>query len=352
MSGAGPKTGALYALASAALFGASTPLSKLLLARIDPWMLAGLLYLGAGLGLFAFRLIRGRVAGESTRSLSRSEWFWLSGAIAAGGVAAPILMMYGLAATSAASVSLLLNLEAVFTAILAWSVFRESTDRRVAMGLGFIVVGAVVLSWRGSVAFGGAMGPIAIAGACLLWALDNNFTRNVALADPVRIVTIKGVVAGATNIALASALGANLPGIDEIAVAGTVGFFGYGVSLVLFVVALRHVGTARTGAYFATAPFVGAALSVVVLAEPVTVALIVAGSLMAVGTWLHLTERHEHEHEHKPTVHEHEHVHDEHHRHKHAPGDPPAEPHTHVHRHARIRHRHPHYPDAHHLHGH
>jgi hypothetical protein len=151
---------------------------------------------------------------------------------------------------------------------------------------------------------------------------------------------------------LALALGAHLPSLPVIAGAGIVGFLGYGVSLVLFVLALRHLGTARTGAYFSTAPFIGAILAIALLHEPFTARLAIAGALMAIGLYFHLTEAHEHEHSHETLDHEHAHVHDEHHRHAHAANDPPGEPHTHWHHHEPLRHKHPHYPDLHHRHGH
>jgi drug/metabolite transporter (DMT)-like permease len=247
---------------------------------------------------------------------------------------------------------LLLNLEAVFTALLAWFVVRESTGPRVVVGLAAIVAGAIVLSWQGPMSVAGVTGPLAVAGACLLWAVDNNLTRKVALSDPLQVAMIKGLAAGVVNVALALAGGMSLPGVKVLVAAGIVGFFGYGLSLALFVLALRHVGAARTGAYFATAPFIGAAVSVAALGEPVTMALIAAGVLMALGTWFHLTERHEHEHVHEPLSHTHRHVHDEHHQHAHVSTDPTGEPHAHRHTHARLKHRHPHYPDAHHRHGH
>lgn len=344
--------GAAYALASAVLFGASTPVAKALVAHVGPWLLAGLLYLGAGFGLLALRLVWRRPRGQHEAPLAGRDWRWLMGATVAGGIAAPVLLMVGLARTPAATASLLLNLEAVFTALLAWFVARESSGPRVVAGLAAIVAGAIVLSWQGSMNVAGLAGPLAVAGACLLWAVDNNLTRKVALSDPLQVAMIKSLAAGAVNVALALASGMSPPGVKILAAAGIVGFFGYGLSLALFVLALRHVGTARTGAYFATAPFIGALAAVAALGEPVTLALIVAGALMALGTWLHLTERHEHEHVHEPLIHTHRHTHDAHHQHAHTSSDPASEPHTHRHTHARLKHRHPHYPDAHHRHGH
>lgn len=347
-----PLTGVAYALVAAALFGASTPFAKLLLGEgVAPVLLAGLLYLGSGCGLGLWWLVRSRrVTGEA--SLTRADLPWLAGAIAAGGVAGPVLLMLGLAATPASTASLLLNLEGVFTALLAWFVFGENFDRRIALGMLAIMAGGVVLSWAGRPEAGVPWGPLAVAGACLCWAIDNNLTRQVSAADPVQIVAAKGLVAGAVNTAIAFATGAAVPNVPAVLGATGVGFVGYGVSLACFVLALRHLGTARTGAYFSTAPFVGAAVSLLVFREGVSLPLAAAGALMGLGVYLHLTERHEHEHEHAEVTHEHAHVHDEHHQHAHGPDDPPGEPHAHPHRHAPVRHSHPHFPDLHHRHEH
>jgi drug/metabolite transporter (DMT)-like permease len=344
------------ALAAALLFGASTPGAKLLVGGIAPVMLAGLLYAGAGIGLAA--VIAGRALlkrGPSARLvwLSRGDLPWLAGAIAAGGVVGPVLLMAGLATTGGAQASLLLNLEGVFTALLAWFLFRENFDRRIAAGMALIVAGGVLLSWEPqSDVAGVSVGALAIAGACACWALDNNLTRRVSANDALLIACIKGLAAASVNISLALALGDSLPALPRLAAAGALGFFGYGVSLALFVVALRHLGTARTGAYFSSAPFFGALLSVGLLGETLSWPLLAAGALMAAGVWLHLTERHEHEHEHAPLSHTHPHRHDEHHRHLHDFAWDGSEPHTHLHRHRRLRHSHPHYPDLHHRHEH
>lgn len=346
--------GPAYALAAAVLFGASTPFAKQLLTQVDAWMLAGLLYLGAGLGLMAVRMVRRRVSilEAAEAPIAGAQWGWLAGAILAGGVIGPVLLMVGLVAMPASSASLLLNLEVVFTALLAWFVFRENFDRRIALGMIFIAAGAVVLSWQGRLAFGDILGPAAITGACFAWALDNNLTRKVSLGDATQITMLKGLVAGILNIALALMLGAPWPGASLALLAGVIGLFGYGLSLVLFVLALRHIGSARTGAYFAVAPFVGVAIAIVGFAEAISVQFVIAGAAMALGIWLHLTERHDHEHGHEPMTHAHRHVHDAHHRHEHEPIDPPGEPHSHAHQHGPIRHRHPHYPDTHHMHDH
>jgi drug/metabolite transporter (DMT)-like permease len=339
------------ALVAAALFGASTPFAKLLLGAVSPWLLAGLLYLGSGIGLAAAAGLRALIgAAPAEAPLRRVDLPWLAAAVGAGGVIAPVLLLRGLAQSGAAAAALLLNLEGLFTLAIAWLVLRENVDRRILLGAAAILAGAALLSWQP--AFGVGEGAIAIAGACLFWAVDNNLTRRISGADPLQIAAVKGSVAGIVNLALALVQGAPWPGAGIALLAGAVGLAGYGVSLVLFVVALRHLGTARTTAYFSTAPFIGAVLALALLGEPVTAALLTAAALMAAGLWLHLTERHEHRHEHAPLAHEHRHVHDLHHRHRHAPADPPGEPHSHLHVHPRLVHSHPHYPDLHHRHEH
>jgi drug/metabolite transporter (DMT)-like permease len=343
-------TGVQAALVSALLFGAGTPLAKLLLAdEVSPILLAGLLYTGSGLGLGLYRLIRkpGRVR------IARNEVAPLVGAIFFGGLAGPVLLMVGLANMPASGASLLLNAEAVFTAVLAWFVFKENFDRRIALGMIAIVAGAVVLSVPSGANFGSPWPSLAILGACLCWGLDNNLTRKVALNDATWLAAIKGGVAGPVNLLLAFTLGAQLPSAFNIAAAMLVGLVAYGISLVLFIVGMRHVGTARAGAYYSVAPFFGAVLALL-LGEPLTWPLIIAAALMAIGVWLHLTETHEHTHTHEPLTHEHWHVHDEHHQHQHEPGRevPDGVRHLHVHTHEAITHSHPHYPDAHHRHSH
>ena len=345
--------GVPVALASAALFGASTPLAKLLLGAVSPWMLAGLLYLGAGLGLALVRLVRAAGKGAPQEApLRRADLPWLAAVILTGGIAGPVLLMIGLAGIEAPAASLLLNLESVFTLMIAWFVFRENLDRRIALGAAAIMLGALLLSSPSFTAPRLGLAALAIAGACLAWAIDNNLTRKLSNADPLDVAMAKGLAAGSVNLALAAAWGGAWPEPATLLAAGLVGFFGYGVSLALFVLGLRHLGAARTSAYFATAPFIGAVLGFAIFGGPITLAFIAAAVLMAFGLIVHLAEQHSHEHVHEPMVHEHRHRHDPHHRHTHAPGDPPGEPHSHVHTHARLVHRHPHYPDLHHGHPH
>jgi drug/metabolite transporter (DMT)-like permease len=335
------------ALGAALLFGAGTPLAKWLLDAVSPWLLAGLLYLGSGLGLTLYRAL---MRAPAVR-LAQGDALWFAGAIFAGGIVGPVLLMLGLAGMPASGASLLLNAEGVFTALLAWFAFRENFDRRVALGMAAIAAGAIVLSWPGEARFAGPWPTLAVLGACLAWAFDNNLTRKISATDATWIAAVKGSVAGAVNLALAWSLGASLPALPAIAGAMTVGLFAYGVSLALFVVGLRHLGTARTGAYFSVAPFFGA-LVAVAMGDAVTPQLLAAGALMALGTWLHLTEHHEHEHAHPALLHDHEHSHDEHHRHEHEAAVAVGTRHRHPHWHEPLAHSHAHYPDEFHRHGH
>jgi drug/metabolite transporter (DMT)-like permease len=341
------KPGIVAALSSALLFGAGTPLAKMLLVNTSPWLMAGLLYLGSGIGLTVYRLL----LREPAVRLKRGDLLWLAAAIFTGGVLGPGLQMLGLTNMPASGASLLLNAEGVFTALLAWFVFRENLDKRIALGMGAILAGLLVLSWPGETKFAGVVPALCIIGACFCWALDNNFTRKVSLADATWIASWKGLVAGSVNLCLALTLGAKWPSLPHIAGSMVVGLFAYGASLALFVVGLRHLGTARTGAYFSVAPFFGAVLSIALLGESINAKLLAAGALMAIGLWLHLTEKHVHPHVHVAMDHEHEHVHDSHHQHEHPYPVAPGTVHTHLHHHEPVTHTHEHFPDVHHQHG-
>lgn len=334
-----PYTGILSALVAAVLFGATTPLAKLALSSAHPLIVAGLLYLGSGAGLAIWRTIlavSGKRRGETP--LSRTDLPWLAGAILAGGVVAPALLLLGLMTTFASAASLLLNLEAVATAVIAWLVFRENVDKRVGAGFACILLGGILLSLPQDGGIAISRGALLIAAACLFWGIDNNLTRKISGSDPSQIAMWKGLVAGVVNSGLALAIGARLPVAS--------------VTLVLFVQALRHLGAARTGAYFSTAPFAGAALAFALGQGRLDWAFCAAGALMFAGVWLHVTERHEHRHIHEPIEHGHLHFHDEHHQHHHSQFDPPGEPHAHRHKHRPLTHSHPHYPDIHHRHHH
>ena len=339
--------GVRAALLAALLFGAGTPLAKLLLGGLSPWLLAGLLYLGSGLGLMLYRTI----TGAPRAVVAKSDVVWLIGAIVAGGILAPLLLMAGLSSMRAASASLLLNAEGLFTTLLAWFAFRENFDQRILIGMLAILCGVVLLSWSDEARIASLLPSLSVLAACLLWGLDNNLTRKVSLADATWIASIKGLVAGTVNLCLAIVVGAALPSLPRIGAALLVGFLAYGVSLTLCVVGLRHLGTARTGAYFSVAPFFGALLAVA-MGEHLSLTLLVAGALMAFGIWLHLMESHEHSHTHDSLEHDHEHAHDEHHQHEHAEPVIAGVSHRHVHRHETLTHTHRHYPDAHHTHDH
>ncbi len=337
------------------LFGASTPFAKTLVGQMPPVALAGVLYLGSGIGLLACygarALVQRKAQGQPIR-LTRADVPWFAGAVAAGGIAGPLLLMVGLLSVSASSASLLLNMEGVLTSLLAWFVFKENVDRRIVIGMLLIVAAGVLLAFEQAPLAGLPWGALAIVGACLCWGIDNNLTRKVSASDPLQIAAAKGLVAGTVNLSIGLAMGATLPAAPTVLLAGVVGFCGYGLSLVLFVLALRHLGTARTGAYFSAAPFAGAALSLVLLGEVPGPLFWIAAALMGAGIWLHLTESHGHQHTHEALAHGHSHRHDAHHQHAHDFDWDGVEPHAHPHQHEPLTHVHAHYPDIHHRHGH
>jgi drug/metabolite transporter (DMT)-like permease len=351
MAKSGRETGITTALVSALLFGITTPVAKLLLPGTQPLLIAGLLYLGCGVGVSLLRLVQDR--GWSATGLKTRDWPWLGLTTLVGGIIAPALLMVGLSRADAASASLLLNLEVVFTAALAWLVFREPANPRVVWGLVAIFAGSLVLVGPTHFSTDHDLVPLLwVAAACLCWALDNNLTRKVSAADARVLTGVKGLVAGVMNTTLAFVLGATLPSAPHVLATLLLGFLGYGLSLVLFIVSLRHLGTARTGAYFATAPFIGAAGAMILSGTPGDATFWIAAGCMGVGVWLHVTESHEHEHTHNPMQHSHAHRHDEHHQHAHALAWDGKEPHAHEHEHGGLRHRHAHFPDIHHRHGH
>jgi drug/metabolite transporter (DMT)-like permease len=342
---------ALLALAAAALFGASTPLAKLLQADITPGLLAGLLYLGSGAGLALVKLSL-RLGRRTTEApLRASDLPWLAGAVASGGIAAPLLLMWGLAGTSASGVSLLLNLEGVLTVLIAALVFKEAVAGRIWFAACLMLAAGLLLGYGPRAGFGLSLRTLAVVAACALWALDNNLTRRISAADPVNIAMIKGLAAGAANTAAALAYGAHLPAALPLAGSLLLGWLAYGVSLVLYIVALRHLGSARAASHFSTAPFIGAAISIGLLGEPVSAGFVTAFLLMLAATWLVLTEQHGHAHVHESLAHEHLHTHDAHHQHAHD-GDAGPAPHSHPHRHEPLAHSHSHLPDPHHRHRH
>jgi drug/metabolite transporter (DMT)-like permease len=338
----------LQALLAAAMFGLSAPLAKLLLDRASPLFLAGLLYLGAG---FFLTVVRGVTRSRrSQRALALRERVILAGVILTGGVLAPPLLLWGLARSTASAASLLLNLEVVFTVLLAGVVFREHLGSRVIIASVLLAAGGVELGWP-SGHLDLPVASLAVAGASLLWAVDNNLTRLIADADATLVAQVKGLAAGAVNLALALTVGQAMPPPAPIAISLVLGAVSYGSSLVLFILAMRGLGAARTGAYFALAPFFGALGGVVLLGELVTDQLVLPAALMAAGVWLLIRERHSHRHRHEAGVHTHRHVHDQHHQHEHE-GWEGLEPHVHPHATGPLEHEHPHIHDRHHGHDH
>ena len=345
----GRQRGVLEALLAALLFGGATPFASRLVGDASPQVLAGLLYCGSGLVLGSSLIVR---PARREAPLTRRELPSLAGAIAFGGFLAPLLLMIGLRTTTAATASLLLNLEVVFTAVLAWVVFHEGFNRQVGIGLGLILIGGIVASWSSGGGFGITAGAVAVVGACGCWAIDNNLTQRVSAKDPRQIAAAKGIVAGGANLAIGLLVGGSMPHAGSIFSAVAIGVVGYGLSLMLFVTALRSLGSARTGAYFAVAPFVGVVVAIVVFGDQFSGRVLPAGALMMAGVWLSITERHEHAHTHETTRHKHQHTHDGEHTQSHPDTLPTSEPHVHEHLHDAVAHAHSHRPDIHHRHAH
>lgn len=341
--------GALCGLGAAALFGVSTPLAKLLLPKAGPLILAGLLYLGAGLGLATAGWLRRERSIRREARVGRADLGYLFGIVALGGIVGPVLMLYGLGRVSAVAGALALNLEAPFTILLAVLLFREHLGPRGTLASTLVVAGAIVLAYGPGDVRTDTLGVLAIAGACLSWALDNNLTQRLSLRDPIVVVRIKALGAGACVLGIALAIGERIRA-EILVPALLVGVTCYGVSIVLDMYALRLLGAAREATFFATAPFVGAVAAIPLLGERPGLAHLLSAALMGTGMFLLVRERHGHLHAHDQMDHDHAHVHDEHHRHEHE--SPVPEPHAHCHRHAALVHDHPHVPDLHHRHHH
>jgi drug/metabolite transporter (DMT)-like permease len=345
----------MQAILAAILFGASTPLSKLLLGEMDSIVLASLLYLGSGLGIGILVAARKYFAhSESTEAgIRRTDLPWLIGAVLVGGVAAPIILLFGLKYSSAASASLLLNFEGVATTIIAALVFKEAVGKRTVYAITLITLASVLLSWNAAANWEFSLGALGILGACTLWGLDNNFTRNISSKNPLVIVTIKGLGAGIFSLILALFLGKSIPGIAQILLTLLLGFICYGLSIALFILALRNLGVARTSTLFGIAPFVGMFISLLIFREAPQGLFFYSVPLMLIGAWLMLGEKHRHTHIHELLEHEHSHAHpDEHHAHEQTHSAPFIGLHSHKHMHEVVEHNHPHTPDLHHRHQH
>jgi drug/metabolite transporter (DMT)-like permease len=345
----------LQTLVAAALFGASAPLGKLLLGQIDPILLAGLLYLGCGTGVLLFRLFQ-RMGSPNIRReahLMRSDYRWLFSAVITGGILAPILLLFSLRETPASTASLLLNFETAATSAIAVVVFREALSGRILWVVLAVTVGSILLSWDASGEWGFSLGALGVLGACVLWGLENNLTRNISAKDPLTIVLIKGISAGTFSCVLALILGNPLPPALPILGAMVLGSLSYGLSIVLYIRAMRNLGAARTSAIFGTAPLAGVILSFVLFRETLTGLFIAAMLLMIFAMALLITEKHAHKHLHEAVVHDHRHRHDDgHHTHDHPGMVDRSFTHSHMHEHAAVEHEHPHLPDIHHRHAH
>ena len=343
--------GAVAGLLSAVLFGASVPITKRLLPDVRPTLLAGLLYLGGGLAVGWVRLVAGRRLAEA--GLSRADLPRVLVIVLLGGVVGPLGLVHGLQMVSGVSGALLLNLEGPLTVLVALTVFGEHLGRPAALGAGLVFVGACLLAVPGAGPSQARLpGILLLVLACAAWAVDNNVTQGLASKDPWQLVIAKTLGAGSAMVLVGSLSGAPFPGARLVLAALVLGGLSYGASVLLDAFALRLLGAAREAAFFATAPFAGALLSVPVLGERLGLAQLAAGGAMLLGVALLVRERHGHEHTHEAVEHSHRHVHDEHHRHEHPEGLDPGEPHAHPHRHAPLTHAHAHVSDAHHRHVH
>jgi len=343
----------IQALIAALLFGASAPLAKLLLGEVEPIPLAAFLYLGSGIGLLGIKLFQriNKQGINDEAQVEKSDFWWLLGAIVAGGVAAPITLLFSLKNTPAATASLLLNFEGVATTLIAFFAFKESISRRAWWAIALITIASIFLSINLNAEWGFSLGALGIIAACVLWGVDNNFTRNISAKDPLVIVTIKGLGAGSCSLIMALFLGNKLPSWEVILGALVLGSLSYGASIVLFIYAMRGLGSARTSALFSTAPIAGIILSILIFQEFPCWLFIVALPIMVVGAFLLVNDEHEHHHVHEMVVHEHSHIHDDgHHEHEH--DGEFAKKHSHVHKHDELTHAHHHMPDLHHRHVH
>jgi len=341
----------IQAVLAAILFGVSAPLSKMLLGNIEPVPLASFLYLGSGAGLFLYQVIKYAVSKEKLKeaSLKKKDVPWLLGSIIFGGVAAPIILMISLVRTPASTASLLLNFEGVATALIALLLFKENIGKSVGAAIVLITISSIILTWDLRNQWGFSIGAAGIIAACVCWGVDNNFTKKISFKNPFAIVTIKGFSAGLFSLVLSFLIKNQFPSYTIIFGAMLLGFFSYGLSIVLFVLAMRSLGSARTSALFGTAPFIGAILSFILYKELPDLIFLIALPVMILGTVFLLKEKHNHMHFHEHLIHEHKHTHDDGH-HNHIHDNEISLPHSHIHEHKAIEHEHPHTPDIHHNH--
>lgn len=346
----------MMALLSAILFGASAPITKMLLGKIEPIPLASFLYLGSGFGLLIFQIVNSLIKKQviNEAPLKKKDFVWLSGAIIAGGIIAPIILLNSLKITPASTASLLLNFEGVATTIIAILFFKENVGKQILTAVVLITLASIFLSWDFKNQWGFSIGSFGIVLACFCWGVDNNFTRNISAKNPFSIVTIKGIIAGSFSLLLSMILKNQIPDLRVVIIAMIIGFFCYGLSIVLFVFAMRNLGSTRTSALFGTAPFIGAILSFILLRDIPSSMFFISLPIMIIGTVLLLKEEHHHSHIHEAIQHEHRHNHtDGHHEHEHTDEQIIINGyHSHSHTHKNIEHDHPHSPDIHHRHIH
>jgi drug/metabolite transporter (DMT)-like permease len=343
------KFAVFQALLAAVLFGISTPLSKLLLSHLSPIMLAALLYLGAGSGMFALRLIiKANRPLSKEAGIARKDLPFTIGMVILD-ISAPILLLVGLTTTAAANVSLLSNFEIAATALLALWLFKETIGQRLWTAIILITASSILLSLKDLQGLSFSAGSIFVLLACLCWGLENNFTKMLSLKDPMQIVVIKGLGSGAGSLLIALVTKQMTADYSYILFTLILGFFAYGLSIFFYVRAQRDLGAARTSAYYAVAPFIGVGLSFIVAKEPITSNFIIAAILMIFGAYYAAREKHDHQHRHEVLCHDHRHHHgDGHHTHVH--GDFISGKHSHPHEHETIEHAHHHAPDMHHKH--
>ncbi|MGZ9224594.1 MAG: EamA family transporter [Anaerolineales bacterium] len=333
------------ALLAALFFGASAPISKLLLGDVPPVLMAAFLYLGSGIGISLIKLSQRIKSEQMEAGIKSPDVKWLAGAIISGGIMAPIVLMTSLKNTPASTASLLLNFEGVGTTLIALFFFRESISRRALTAIFAITVASIFLSTNFAGGFGFSLGALGVLLACVLWGVDNNFTRNISAKDPLTIVAWKGLVSGTFSLLLGLLLGQQLPALITVLSILLLGFISYGLSTMLFIYSMRGLGAARTSALYGTAPLAGVLLSFVIFKDLITLLFGVAAILMIGGALLLANEEHAHFHIHMPVVHEHRHTHDELHEH-----DDADAVHSHDHEHPRTEHEHDHMPDIHHRH--
>ena len=290
MNNAYSRKGIICVLLSAALFGLSTPLAKFLVGTISPLLLAGLFYLGSALGAAILGLVAPKTMNFRETSLKKEDAPWMLAAITFGAILAPPLVLSGLRSIPASDASLLLNFEGVFTILVAWIIFHEHLSEKFAIGTFAIIVGSMLVAWNGLESLSNLAGALAIIVGCLFWGLENNFIRKISVRNPFQVAGIRGLVAGIVNILL-SLLYSHTWAIQWILAGLTIGIFSYGFSIVLFVLALRYLGGARTGAYISSAPFMGVLFSILLLHDPVTIFLAAASLAMGLGVLVLATER-------------------------------------------------------------